>query len=208
MKHINEAIDRVWGISPEVLSKIENTVRDLYPDRSEGTIAKIVSHAKDLWLKNDEDLSRAMIANLSTIDPTLTRRTPTIADVVAVKEAEAKRLGIAWGPEGKLSAHRAASAMTDEQRLAAVPADFTLLPQKAATLIAAPTSEEALDAEIERRFGMTPGTARSLSALDRQRYHDALRKEVKPEATAAPLSEREERDPIARIAAARRAVAK
>lgn len=208
MQHIHDAIDKALGVTPEVLAKIEHTVRACYPDRSEGTITKIIAHAKNLWLNGDEALSRQMIANLSTIDPVLTRRTPSVADVVAVKEAEAARLGIKWGPERKIAEHRAASAMTDEQRLEAVPADFKLAPEKVATPMAAKTSEQVLDAELEKRFGLQPGSARSLSALDRQRYHAALRKEGAPKSVGtAPLSEREERDPVARINAARRAAA-
>lgn len=191
MPTTEEIVDRALGIDEAVKQKIAATVRELYPNRSEAALTAITRRAKALWTVGDDDLSRSMVAALAKIDPALTRRTPTPDDIVAYRESQAKTRGLTWDAQKRLSAFREAQGMDDAARLAAVGADFKLsdATPKAETATPVSATAEKLDAEIEKRFGLAPGTARSMSAIKRRDLHAYLEREEaagkKPEAPGA-----------------------
>ncbi|MGE0055726.1 MAG: hypothetical protein AB7S74_16115 [Hyphomicrobium sp.] len=205
LEDVHAAIDRVLGLDDKTKAIISATVRELFPDRSEKTLANIEVRARDLWHSDDPVFSRTLVASLAEREPVLTRLTPSVSDVVAYKEAEAARTGMPWGPEQRLAAQRTAAAMDDEARLALVPHDWKLAPVVVAKPAATPENlEEDLDRELEKRLGLAPGAARCMLPSDRRRFHEQLRKDKPNAVEPTPLTERQMRDPAARIAAARR----
>lgn len=171
---VDESFDRVFGITPEVKTEIAALVKELYPACSEQTRQNIAEHAKSFLITGNRTELRANIAALGQREPLLTRRTPSVADVVAFREVEAKAKGMAWGPEARIRAHREASALDDEGRLAAVPTSFKIAaPVEAKPAPASSVSEvEKRDAEILARTGRDP---RQMLVSERQRLHAELR---------------------------------
>lgn len=185
MPNAEAIVDRALGIDDAVKAKIAATVREIFPGRSAELYVALEKRAKAMWSVGDDEMSRSLVAALKTIDPALARGVPTPQDITDFKEAEAKRLGLGWDAQKRLSAFREAQGMDDAARLAAVPSDLKLADAKkeAEPMKTVPTTAEARDAEIEKRFGLTAGTARSMSAIKRRDLHAALEREEAGKAT-------------------------
>lgn len=193
MSTAEEYVDAALGIDAAQIARIDRLCEQAFPARAPAIAAQIRALAKLLHsprLSDEENLASFQTMT-TTKGAEFTRATPTPEAYVALAEADAKKKGMEWGAAQRLAALRTAQAMTPEEMLRAVPVDFapnTVQPSPPAAVAAPKTPEEVLDAEVEKRFGLPPGGARAMSALDRQRYHAALKKEGKQEAvTPAPV---------------------
>lgn len=211
-KTAEEIVDAALGIDSAQIARIDRLCEQAFPARSSHIAAQIRHAAKMGWSPNEDDAyNLAAIRALAVIKgAAFVRATPTPDQYVTHTEATAKQKGVTWDAEKRLGAYRKAQSMSPEELLEAVPATFEAPAVVTSAPIATkPTAEEDLDRLVEQRFGMLPGTARSLSALDRQRYHAALKKAEAARTTnsVAPASATDLKDPVARMAAARRAAA-
>lgn len=209
MTTADEIVDAALGIDAAQIARIDRLCEQAFPGRASTIGAQIRAHAKLLHTPSSSDEEN--IATFRTMTFTqgaeFTRATPTPETYVALAETEAKQKGMEWTATQRLAALRKAQAMTPEDLLSAVPIGFAAPKIEAPTTTnSTATDTEALDAEIERRFGLQPGAAKALSALDRIRFHAELRKQSAP--NAAPAAHVDVKNPVERIAAARRAAAK
>lgn len=184
---VDAAFTKASGITPEVLADIEKTVRDLYPGRSDKTIENLIRRAKDIWIASNPSLSRDMVASFARHYPDETRAVPTAEDIAAFRESEAKRLGVEWDATKRITVFREAQAMTDEQKLAALPADFKTEKADNTTPVNTANAKilDDIDTRIERAFGLQPGSVNSLPVSKVHTYRAEL---AKMDAAGAPTN--------------------
>jgi hypothetical protein len=209
MTTADEIVDAALGIDAAQIARIDRLCEQAFPGRASTIGAQIRAHAKLLHTpsKSDEENIATFRTMTFTKGAEFTRATPTPETYVALAETEAKQKGMEWAATQRLAALRKAQAMTPEDLLSAVPISFAApkIEAPVATNSTTTDTEAVLDAEIERRFGLQPGAAKALSALDRIRFHAELRKQSTP--NAAPAAHVDLKNPVERIAAARRAAA-
>lgn len=181
----------VKSASPELATAMVEYITSTYPGLTSGQTTALVELAlndglvsltRDFGIELKLDTVGYTLADAIKSNPRLVSRIPSVSELVELEsKRHAAHLGTPLDVTDRISLSRRVAAMSDDEKLAMLPAGTKLEASTAVPEASTPAGQKKpfrsmdpfeLDAEVSERFGVS---RHDISVAQRQTYHNALR---------------------------------